>query len=259
MTMQLLVSAMGKGPLELAEEMHIDSDAVIVSQGEEYAYEEAEYKGHTLRFFAMAERGVGLSRNHALMRADHDISLFADEDIVYVPGYEKMVLEAFVQHPEADMLLFKVQASPGRETYDITEFGRVRSYNCGRYPTYSFAVRTREVHKRNITFSLLFGGGAAYSNGEDSLFIKECIKKGMKVYKVPVSIGTEKERESTWFKGYNRKFFFDRGVLYRHLYGAWEKPMALRFLLAHKNTMCTEIPWKEAYRLMCQGMKEARK
>lgn len=259
MTMQLLVAAMNTEPLKLAEEMLIDSDAIIVNQTDHYAYEELEYKGHTLKFFSMAERGVGLSRNHALLRADHDISVFADEDIIYEAGYQKKILDAFEQYPDADMLLFNVKAMPGRETYDIKEFGRVRSYNCGRYPTYSFAVKTEAVHKRNITFSLLFGGGAKYSNGEDSLFIQECIRKGMKVYKVPVKIGQERVRESTWFKGYNHKFFFDRGVLYHYLYGGLQKIMAARFILKHRNQMFEEIPMKEAWKIMCEGMKEAAK
>lgn len=256
MTLQLLVAAVNREPRELAEEMRIDSDAIIVSQGDHYAYEELDHNGHSVRYFSMAERGVGLSRNHSLLRAAADISLFADEDIIYEPGYEQNVLAAFAEHPEADMLLFNVQAMPGRETYHNDSFGRVRWYNSGRYPTYSFAVRTRKIHQNNITFSLLFGGGARYSNGEDSLFIRDCLRAGLKVYKVPVTIGHEKERESTWFTGYNTKFFFDRGVLYHYLYGRLARLMALRFILAHRERMCREIPWKEAYRLMRQGICE---
>ncbi len=257
MTLQLLVAAMGKDALELAKEMNIGSDAIIVSQGEEYSYQEVDYKGKTIKYFSMAERGVGLSRNHALLRADHDISVFADEDIVYTDDYAEQICKAFEDHPEADMLMFNVEASQGRETYHIEKFGRVRSYNCARYSTYSVAVKTEKIHKRNITFSLLFGGGAKYSNGEDSLFISECIRKGMKVYKVPVLIGREQEGESTWFSGYNRKFFFDRGVLYHYLYGGLKTLMSLRFLLAHKAKMCNEIPWKEAFKIMREGIKEA--
>lgn len=256
MTLQLLVAAMNREPRELAEEMRIDSDAIIVSQGEHYAYEELDHNSHSVHYYSMAERGVGLSRNHSLLRATADISLFADEDIIYEPGYEQNVLAAFEEHPEADMLLFNIQAMPGRETYHNDSFGRVRWYNSGRYPTYSFAVRTRKIHQNNITFSLLFGGGARYSNGEDSLFIRDCLRAGLKVYKVPVTIGHEKERESTWFTGYNTKFFFDRGVLYHYLYGRLAGLMALRFILAHRENMCQEIPWKEAYRLMRQGICE---
>ena len=258
MSVQLLVAAMHAQPKELADAMNIQSDAIVVNQCDTYEYSELERNGKTIRFFSMSERGVGLSRNHALLRADHEISLFSDEDIRYVDGYEKLVEDAFKQYPQADMLLFYVKAAPGRETYTIEKPGRVRWFNCGRYPTYSFGVRTSAVHARNITFSLLFGGGAKYSCGEDSLFVKECIKKGMRVYKVPVTIGHEIERESTWFKGYNKKFFFDRGVLYHFLYGKLRKPMALRFLLAHKGEMCKEVSVKQAYRFMKDGMKEAK-
>ncbi len=254
MTLQLLVAAVGREPRQLAEEMQIDSDAVIVSQGDHYGYEELEWRGHTIRFFAMAERGVGLSRNYSLQRAGADIGLLADEDIIYEPGYERVVLDAFGEHPEVDMLLFNVQAMPGRETYHNDSFGRVRWYNCGRYPTYSFAVRVRRIHEENLNFSLLFGGGARYSNGEDSLFLRDCLKAGLRVYKVPVTIGHERVRQSTWFQGYNEKFFYDRGVLYRYLYGCMAKAMALRFLLAHKGIMCQEIPWKRAYGIMKQGI-----
>lgn len=259
MTLQLLVSAVKKDPRQLAEQMHIDSDAVIINQCEENAYDEWEYRDHTIRAYSFAERGVGLSRNNALLRADHTISLFADEDIVYEDGYEEKVLHAFEKYPQADMLLFNVEVEEARRTYHIDSFGRVRQYNCGRYPTYSFAIRTEKIHQKNITFSLLFGGGAKYSNGEDSLFIKECITKRLHVYRVPVTIGREVPRPSTWFQGYNEKFFFDRGVLYRHLFGFLAGALALRFLYRHKAVMCREIPFRRAYRLMREGMREAAK
>lgn len=259
MRLQLIVAAVNKEPVVLAEEMQIDSDAIVVNQGDQYSYQEVMYKEHKIRYFATAERGVGLSRNIGLLRADADIILFSDEDIVYQPGYVEKVLKEFEKHPEADMLLFNVKASAGRETYHTESFGRVHWYNCGRYPTYSFAVKKEEIHKKNITFSLLFGGGAKYSNGEDSLFIRDCLKNGLKVYKVPVTIGEEKERPSTWFCGYNEKFFFDRGVLYWYLYGHFCHIMGLRFMLAHKQELCKELSWKTAYGLMCKGMKEGKK
>lgn len=258
MRLQLLVAAMHTDATTLIKNMQIDSDAIIVSQGDHYGYEELEYQGHKIRYFAMAERGVGQNRNTSLLRADGDICLFADEDIVYEKGYAQTVLAQFEKHPEADMLVFNVQAAEGRETYHTESFGRVRWYNCGRYPTYSFAARTEKLHKKNITFSLLFGGGAKYCNGEDSLFIAECIRKGLKVYKVPDLIGRENGRASTWFKGYDRKFFFDRGVLYSHLYGPLAKIMAFRFVFTKKSLICSEISWKKAYGIVCEGIREGR-
>lgn len=258
MTLQLLVAAVNKNALELAEEMQIESDAIIVSQGNGFSYEEVTYNEHRIRYFSMEEKGVGLNRNTALLHADADLVLFADEDIVYEKGYQKKVTEAFEKYPQADMLLFNVQATEGRETYYNHEFGRVRWYNCGRYPTYSFAVKREKLIKNGIMFSLLFGGGAKYSNGEDSLFIRDCLKNGLKIYKVPVKIGNEKERPSTWFHGYNRKFFFDRGVLYSYLYGKMAGMMALRFLLRNRKTMCTEFKVTEAYGIIREGIREGK-
>lgn len=256
--LQLLVSAMHAEPKTLAETMHISSDAIIINQTDHFAYESFVRNGHTIVAYSFAEKGVGLSRNNALLRADGDIGLFGDEDIVYRQDYEALVVREFEKHPEADMLLFNVEVSEARRTYFIEEYGKVGLHNCGRYPTYSFAVRIAKVHAANITFSLLFGGGAAHSNGEDSLFIRECIQKGLRVYKTPVTIGRETERESTWFQGYHEKFFFDRGVLYHYLYGRMAKPIAVRFLYKHKQVMCQEIAPRKAFWLMCQGIAQGR-
>lgn len=259
MTLQILVSAMFQKPKELIQKMNLSSDAIIINQCDEYNYEEVLEKEHKIRFFNMAERGVGLSRNNALLRADHTISLFSDDDIVYEEGYEKKVLDAFEKYPHADVLLFNVHVSAERRTYFIEKSGRVRWYNCGRYPAYSIAVKTEAVQKNNVTFSLLFGGGAKYSAGEDSLFLKDCLRKGLKIYKVPILLGSETPGESTWFFGYNEKFFFDRGVLYYHLYKKMRYLMGLRFVLAKKKEMCKEISARKAFQIMRSGMKEAAK
>ena len=103
-----------------------------------------------------------------------------------------------------------------------------------------------------------FGGGARYSNGEDSLFFRDCLKKGLHLYAETAELGEEIYRESTWFKGYNEKFFFDRGVLYHYLYGRLAGLFALRFLYAHKKEMLQKIGLSDAYRFMKQGIREGK-
>lgn len=258
MRLQVLVSAVDQKPEELISRMKLQSDAVIINQGQNHGFQKLVRDGHEIRFYDFMEKGVGLSRNTALLRADGDILLFSDEDITYDDGYADRILSEFDKHPKADMLLFNVRVGASRATYHIEKYGRVRWYNSGRYPTYSFAVRREKIHRNNITFSLLFGGGARYSNGEDSLFLRDCLKAGLKVYSVPVEIGEEAERESTWFTGYHEKFFFDRGVLYYYLYGKMAHLFALRFILTKKAVMCGEIPPKQALKLMGQGIREAK-
>lgn len=41
------------------------------------------YKGNEVIMYTWNERGVGLNRNNLIMRADAEIVLFADDDVIY--------------------------------------------------------------------------------------------------------------------------------------------------------------------------------
>ena len=205
---QVLVSALAQDAGQLAEKMNLESDAVIVNQCDRCDYREfflQEKPGQELvqtdkiRCFSMKERGVGLSRNTALLHADGEICLFSDEDIVLQKGYKDVIRNAYLQYPDADMILFNVKVSPARRTYWNERPKRIRWYNYGRYPAYSISGKLDSFRRANAHFSLLFGGGAKYSNGEDSLFLRDCLRAGLKIYALPDCIGEEIERESSWF------------------------------------------------------------
>lgn len=237
--------------------MRLETDAIVINQCDVLGYEEVEREGCLIRCWSFPERGVGRSRNEAILRAEGDVCLFSDGDIVYEPGYGEAVAAEFENRPEADMILFNVTVEEERRTYHITERKRVRWYNCGRYGAVSFAVRRESLLASGVTFSLLFGGGARYGSGEDSLFLKEFMSKGYSVYTAPVTIARETAGDSTWFQGYNEKFFRDKGVLYRYLYGGLCNVMALRFLLAHRDKLCREASLRQAYRWMRDGGRAA--
>jgi hypothetical protein len=170
------------------------------------------------------------------------------------------MIEAFQECPKADFMVFEVEVDPARRTYHNTTRKRLSWYNIGRYPTYSFGIKKDKLLASGLFFSLLFGGGAPYSNGEDSLFIRDFVRKGYPVYTSPVKIGREEAGgKSTWFHGYDQKFFYDRGVLYHFLYGKLAIGLALRFLLVHRKVMCSQAGLLQAYRWMRQGIGEAGK
>ena len=258
MKIQLLVSAVDKDAAALISQMHIRTDAVIVNQCDRYDYEEIADAGHRIQVFSMPDRGVGLSRNTALLHADADVCVFSDEDIVLSEDYETQIIRAYEQLPDADMILVNVKVAPSRRTYWNEDIHRINYRNYGRYPAYSITVKRDALLKANVHYSLLFGGGAKYSNGEDSLFLKDCLKAGLKIYSHTICIGEETERESTWFSGYHKKFFRDRGVLYHHLYGKLALPFAFRFLWVHRQQMCQEVSLQQAYAWMRDGVREAK-
>lgn len=256
MKVQVLASVMNCEAETITKKMNLDSDAIIINQCDCLGSKILEYRGKKVQFFSFPDRGIGRSRNEAILRSDGDICLFSDEDIVYEEGYEAAILREFENNPKADMILFNITVEEVRRTYHIEDRKRVHWYNCGRYGAVSFAIRRDSLLASGVMFSLLFGGGAKYSNGEDSLFLKEFMKKGYRVYTAPVTIGREVAEESTWFAGYNEKFFRDRGVLYHYLYGKLATVFAMRFLVAHKSKMCTEVSLSQAFRWMREGIRQ---
>ena len=93
MKLQILVSSLNQEVKSLAEKMNLQADAILINQCNENRYEEWTQDGHRIRCYHLAERGVGLSRNNALLRADADLCLFSDEDIVYDDGAAERIIE----------------------------------------------------------------------------------------------------------------------------------------------------------------------
>lgn len=266
--LQILVSAVNKHPEELPVKMNIQTDAVIVDQiiGEEAestfgdglpTEKSIKHVNHDIKVLMRREKGVGLSRNTAMEASDPEMEIiqFGDDDIVYDAGYAEKIIDEFEAHPEADIILFNVKAQEGRETYWNENFSRVTWRNYGRYPAYAICARRQKLMESGIRYSLLFGGGAPHMNGEDSLFLHDCLKSGLKLYRTPVVIGHENAGESTWFKGYTDKFFYDRGVLYHFLYGKMATILGFRYLFKNRRIMCSEKGLFKSFLLLVKGVK----
>lgn len=261
--LEILISAVNKDPRALAENIHIQTDAVIVNQlpgtEGETLKESFTSSGHQVKAVTMHAKGVGLSRNTAFDNSTAEIIQFGDDDIVYDAGYSDRVLAEFDAHPEADVLLFNVQQQPGRETYHNEDYKKVSWYNYGRYPAYAICGRRQKIADSGVRYSLLFGGGAPYMNGEDSLFLHDLLKAGLAIYRTPVDIGHELATgQSTWFEGYTDKFFYDRGVLYHFLYGKSAFIWGFRFLYKNRDEMCREKGFWKCYGLLNKGVRHGR-
>ena len=259
MTIQVLVSALEKDPEKLLEQMNIHSPAVMVNQCDKDEVKHFDHHIYPVVIISSRERGVGRSRNLCLDNATADIVLFSDDDIIYNEGYEETVLRAFRENPHADILLFNMEVRAERKTYWNTEKKKIGKMNCGRYPAYSIAARRDALARGNVRFSLLFGGGAKYSNGEDSLFLMDALRAGLNIYTVTDVLGREEATDSTWFHGYNKKFFYDRGVLFAFLYREQAGLWAFRFIYLKRNMEFGEMSKAEAYEYIRDGIREGRK
>ena len=218
--LQLLIATMNLTDIiGLCDEMHIASDALIINQADSVKYECVFYHGYKVECYTFAERGLSRSRNNALLRCTGDILCIADDDMVYTDTYREDIINEFQKHPEADALVFNVTAlNDERSGKPIEKYARVGKRESREYGSVHIAIKKRALMGKNVYFNTLFGSGALYSCGEDTLFLKELIEKGLKLYKSPIRIASVDMSDSTWFKGYNEKYFKDKGALIEAAY-----------------------------------------
>lgn len=256
MKLEVLVSTMHQKDVSLVSKMNITSDAIIINQGDYFDYIEVEESNRTIKMYSFNERGVGKSRNNALMRSTADICLIADDDVVYVDNYEDIIIEGFKDNPKADMIIFNVSIiDKDGEVTRNQKNKRVRFFNSLKYGAVSLTFKREEVFKKNIFFSLLFGGGAKYGAGEDSLFIIECLRKGLKIYTSSSKIADVYNYESSWFTGYNEKYFFDKGAFFASISRRFAFLLSLQDALRKYSIYKNHIDLVDALKYMLRGSK----
>lgn len=256
MDLQVLVATMHQKDHSLLEKMNIDSDAIIANQCDKNNIEEFDYKEYRIKFLSFAERGVGLNRNNALMRATSDICLLADDDIVLAKDYRDIILESFSKNPDADVIIFNLEEEIHKR-FTIKEKMKIGYLNYMRFGAARIAFKRKSITKNGISFNLHFGGGAEYSAGEDTLFLNDCLKNKLNVIALPIIIGKiEEVRPSTWFEGYNDKYFIDRGGLFAAISRKWSILLCLQFAVRRRNLFREKTSWIAAFKLMLKGVNE---
>ncbi|MDD3747416.1 MAG: glycosyltransferase family A protein [Anaerostipes sp.] len=255
MRYQLLISTMNQQDFNFVKKMNLNSDAIIVNQTDRYDFQSMEIDGCKYEMYSFAERGVGLSRNSAFMRADADIIEFADDDMIFEEKYKESVLDEFKNHPEADAILFSIESlNSARPFHHIGEYKRVGKIEARKYGCARLAVKREKMIYHNISFSLLFGGGAKYGAGEDTILINDLLNAGLKVYVSPIKVADVEQAKSSWYTGLNDKFYFDKGALMCATHPRICKGLALYMSAIHTKGNISKM--KKMYKLYTAGIND---
>lgn len=256
MSIQVLVATMNQVNNSLSAKMNIQTEAIIGNQCEKNEIRHFNHNNRLISYYSFKEKGVGLNRNNTLMRATADYCLIADDDMVYIDGYEDIIENEFRKHKDADIIIFNLKEEEPKRFYIKEEFN-VTYFNFMRFGAARIAFKTSKIKKNGIFFNLCFGGGTNYSNGEDTLFLKSCLDKKLKIKAVPIEIAKlSEERASTWFNGYDEKYFYDKGVLYRSVSKKYSKILCFQDLIRHRKLYGNEKKLLNLYKVMRKGIKE---
>lgn len=258
MKIQTLVAAIDQTDHSLAEKMNIQTDALIGNQCGRTKTETFSLCGCQVTYFHTDDRGVGKNRNRLLDYAEGEYLILADDDMRFVDGYPEIAKRAIEACVDADVYIFNlIERKPRR--YVNQEVRRVGRRQYARYGAARLMLRRDAIERERIRFNLEFGGGAQYGSGEDTIFLRDCLARGLKLYAIPFALAEiDQEAPSSWFTGYNEKYFRDKGALYACLYPHLWPVMAVRFLLVHRKRFSGSLSFTTEARAMLFGGRSYR-
>ena len=252
MTLELLLSTMNLNLSDL-DKMNITTPCIVINQSGNVGYR--EYKN--FRIYDTDNIGVGKSRNMAISKSNADILLFCDNDCVYNDGYYDMIINFYNMHPKADMVFFNMNIFDNSIKND-NQLKRIYWYNYQRYGMVRITCKRKSIINNNIIINEKFGGNSMYSHGEDTIFIHDFLSHKLSLYSSNQSIGTINQNDSTWFEGYNDKFFFDKGALFRVISPRFCYLQCLQYAIRHKKIL-KNIGFIKSLKLMNSGINAYNK
>lgn len=224
MELEVLITTMHQRDMDIVQRMNIQTDAVIANQADEFSYQEKKTDGHKACMMTTPTRGLSRNRNIAMALSTAEYILFVDDDLVFNDGYADKIKKEFEQHPEADAIKFNI--------HDLSEIRKISMSRIEKYEKATrknmsasgvcgVVVKRKVLVQHNLHFHENFGAGSENYCGEDTIFIMEMLDNKVRLYRSPVDIAGIDQGKSSWFQGYNEKYFTIAGkvlgTIYPHL------------------------------------------
>lgn len=241
MGIEVLVTTMHQTDLSKYKEMNLQTDAVLANQTDYFGYQEEIIGSATVKMISTATRGLSRNRNIAMAMSTGEYILFADDDLQFIDGYADIIVNEFVEHPEAEAIkfnLFDLSEDRKISMKSIEKFERATMLNMGASGVCGVAIKKNVLIRANLKFNEKFGTGTENYCGEDTIFIFEMLKKKIKFYRSPKKIAGINQSVSSWFEGYNERYFEVSGKLFM--------------------TMCPRLAWLMAIRSAYRFSKRER-
>jgi len=254
MKLEVLMSCMHQTDDAIVKNTKITGDVVVINQCDWNDYKEYPTENGLVRFYATKDRGLTKSRNMAIEKSKADICLLCDDDEIMEPDYESVILKAYEELPQADVIIFNMK----NRSATLGDKTRVLRFPLtAKVSSWQITFKKHSLMKTGIHFDELLGAGTGNGAEEELKFLTDCEKAGLKIYYVPQAIASVGQEQSTWFQGFTESFFEDRGSTTRYILGAPIASLyAIYYVLRKRSMYQTNISSWKALKAIFRGIKE---
>lgn len=251
MKVEVLVSCMKQHDYKLIEQENLSNLlALFVNQTD--SSEETVVVDEKHRYINTPTRGLSVSRNIAKKNTVGDICVIGDDDERFFDNLDDIVRKEYELRPDADIIVFKVARLNKKYPRKPKRLKKKDVFHLS-----SVQITFKSASVKDIWFNEKMGAGTGNGDGEEADFILRCLKKGLKAYFVPVEMAELLVSESSWFKGYDEKYFYNRGCSTRHTFGLFiSVAYAFYYVLAKRKTYRKSISTGKALKATLKGIKD---
>lgn len=252
MKLEILLSAMYLNGYDYINSLNIVSDCVVVNQCEKNTYQNVVDNNRYICYIESTERGLSKSRNMAIRHATGDVWILCDNDVEYVPDYERLILNEYEKHPEYDGIIFHVESSINPVPC-FPKRRRIGYLSSGKAISYEISFRRERVN--GIWFDEHIGAGTRFKMGEENAFLYECLRRGLNIHYVPIKIAKLRYEPSTWNTGFDREYMLGRGASFDAMTPRWSWALIWQFALRKHKLYKDSLSFIEAFSAMFEGRR----
>lgn len=258
MRVEVLLATMHQDNTKIIEEMNISTDVTVINQTNEESIQEFILKEKNVQWINSKARGLSRSRNDAIYNARNEVCLLADDDMVYRDGYEEVVLNAFKDHPDADIIVFGIKSIESQKTVGFKSMNnkKLNYHKAMKACSVQLGLKVNSIRKSNLKYNEKIGPGGRYNMGDENIFLTGCYKKHLKFYSSPHVIADLYTADSSWFKGFTYKYLFDRGAILGGMSKYLSILYIIRFALINYRKYSKNFSFIKAIKIMLRGRRD---
>lgn len=253
MKLEVLLSTMNlkneKENIKLINEMNINIDTLTINQITKEDIKTSSNLKSQNRLISVKEKGLSKSRNKAIENSKGDICIIADDDVKYENDFQNIIYREYNKNKKYDIICFFVKSKNERKIKRMitAPIGKLRAM---RICSFQITFKRKSIIEKNIRFNENFGAGTYFDRGEETIFLWECIKKGLKIKFVNKKIAEVNHKNSTWFHGFTEDYMVKQGRVFFELSNKYYKLLILQFAIRKYPLYRKNVGFIEAIKLM---------
>lgn len=255
--LSIIVSTINNNISRIHQSIFTQENVTIINQIPKKFNNNKQSKIHEkVKWIDFDQKGLSKSRNLALELCDTNYVYLCDDDVELVNNFHLIISNSINKYPDVDVFAFNVKGKNNFFKKKYTKEFNINLLNSMKLSSVQLVYKMDFIKRFQIRFDEDFGAGSIYKMGEENIFLTDCIKKGASIRYIPETIALVTLGNSSWFTGFNEKYFFDRGAINFRIMGRISILYSIIFCIRKYNIYKKEITFSRAITSILKGIRE---